>query len=455
MENEKNVFIGISIPDEVMESVRWELEDFWISENDLQEILSAIKDRKVNNKISPSKIKAFLEFVYFLEEKKPTNEFKIWLSNSFPFHWKNILIKSMSAIDEKEELDNATSWFINSVERTINWREIRLNSWASIFETWESLTDSVIIHLPMFVWDNPWTLSDWFELWWEEKWFTSFWWWRSAYTRELEKIHSWKPNRNLVWYVNYPRKWKFKTWDILDELVELIKSREIGRIAIHWASMWWKVALELAVRLSESKIKIDTLFINWWAISPEFISIPVVAQEIAMYWYLRENFSVIPPKALVNSLSFVEAFLMKYVINQLNYSIANMEMLTRIMWEAWYKTDGDRELNNEDLLSWDRVNRWDWLSIRQLLARISYLKKTINFWEKAELLRNNIWRVISIRSITKRQEGWNWNDWMVLNTFDGYLRELFWNGKVETIDVKQVHYMVPNSPWIYAQALNK
>lgn len=415
-----------------MQFILWILDTF---KNIKLENIDKEIDLKISNYIWKwDIIKWFIDFFEDLETNEPKNDFKLMISRRYPYFWKNVLVKILWKIEIKE----TSNGYENTILDVLEAREISLSGWALVHETWPINSDNLIINLPVFLSDNPWSLADGFISNWKESWFTSFWWWRSSYTKSLENLHSWKQNDSLLWYLKYPENWLFEKSVILDSLVEEIEKKGVKNISIHWASMWWKLALDLVLKLADKWIKINKLFINWWALTPEHLKIPWVEQEISLYkWKSPEEL-----KALKSTLSWVEAMVVKLLWFSKYYTI-------QLAQNTIGQYDG--EFNKKDKKYWDRVNKWEGVSIFQLLNRLNYLKENIDFVSQSKILEENVWEVIAINSIPKQ---WAESDWMVSTKFPEYLEIIFWE-KLRTVNVEWVwHYMVPNTPWLYAKELN-
>lgn len=341
--------------------------------------------------------------------------------------WNNSLLEN---IDKK----NIISETLSEAEDILSARKIDLQSWFTLNETWPKSSNTLIINLPTLFSDWPWSLADWFIQNWKHIWFTSFWLKRSSYTNTLEQISWSDANKSLIWYLDYPKKWDFNIEKVLDDLVSnILEKNSIStnlNINIHWASMWWKIALQLAIKLAEKWIKVNKLFVNGWALIPEHIKVPIIEQEIK---YL----SKIEKESVKSALSYLEARL--------------ITLFVYFQHKIFDTKNELNEFNDKDRKFWDKVNEGNWINIIQIAERLNYLKKLIEFEQNSELLKANVWEVIAINSIPKK---WAKNDWMVSTKFPEYLREIFWNDKVKEIQVKWLwHYMVPNNPWKYTDAL--
>lgn len=390
----------------------------------------------------PSEIvKWFLELFQDLEINEPNNPFKLWISETFPYFWKEILAKFLWKLATNDE----TQHFKDSILKTLIARTVPLDHGFTIHETWPSFSHSLIINIPMFLSENPWSLSDGFILRWEEKWFSSFGGWRSAYTRTLESMHNWKENNSLLWYLDYPRSWDFESHWAVKAIVNEIKKRNITKLSIHWASMWWKVALELALELAKEWIKVNKLFINWWVLTPEHLKFPWLEQEVSLTSEVLTS--------LKDTLIWIEAMIVKIWWSLNYYIIQKLWNDLRLWFKKWKSkqsvTNRTNEFNSRDKKYWDQVNTWKWLTIYQIMWRLDYLKRVIDFVLHAKLLKENVWEVIAINSVPFE---WAKSDWMVSTDFPEYLRGIFWD-KVKEVTVKSIHYMVPNTPWIYAKAM--
>lgn len=405
-------------------------------------------------------IEKFINLFEYLELNDPKNEFKQWFSENLNYQWKLVLAKILSKIEIKDEISEIRQNILDIIEA----REIKLQNWFSLYETWVENSKSVIINLPVFASENPWSLADWFLLeeknkknrYWIliEKWFNSSWWWRSSYTWELERIHNnWKLNKNnedtknKLWYLEYPKKWNFDIKTAIDEIVKKIEDDWISEVSIHWASMWWKVALQLATKLARKQIKINKIFISWWALIPEYLKIPWIEQEVN---FLKET-NLENLEWLKSTFSLIEAMITKYIIWYWNYYI----------WEQWLKLKGKNEkneFNSKDKKYWDWIANkfwwlFNWASIFQILHRLNFLKERIDFTLEKDILREYVWEVISINSIPTT---WAKSDWMISTDFPDLLDEIFWKNKVTKVEVEWLwHYSVPNSPSAYAKELSK
>lgn len=401
------------------------LEEFNINQNYIYKILYILKQFKsveyknIKNEISekikentwidPNKIIWFIKFFENLEDNDPQNQLKLYISQEFPYFWKNVLSEILRGLEKSAEIgieiNNAKKETKNYISNVLEVREKPIEWWAKLYETWPKDSNTIIINLPGLLSDTFWSLADWAYL--EKDWkkvetgFTSYWWGRSSYTRALERA-TWndESNSSLVWYLDYPKSWKFDTDTILDSLVENIKKSQESwekKINIHWASIWWKLALELVWKLADTWIEVNKLFINWWALIPEHITVP---------WF-KLNLPKLQ-RLIFTKWAKLEHWL-KYMISKLKWN---------------YRIWGDKfDWNDKDQVYWDLINEWEWVSDEQIEQRLEYLKSLIDFIKLEEKLKEAvIWEVIAINSVPKK---WAKSDWMVSTKFPEYLKEIF------------------------------
>lgn len=357
----------------------------------------------------------FIKLFEQLENTNLDNQFRKWISNNFPFFWKQVLANILWKI----EIDKTVRKTKEEILETIEARESSLGWWAMLYETWNSDSKTVLIDLSVLLSEWIWSLADWAYIWKNrKKWFTSYGWWRSSYSRALLKNIWWEQaSRDKIWYLDYPKEWEFNVDAILDSLVSKIKEWNLQSINIHGASLWGKLALELVHRLAEAWIRVNKLFINWWALVPENVVIPWFN-----LWFISPEF--------------------KWKLIRLIWKLSHLKK------KYWKNFDW----NELDERMWDRVNEWVWVNSEQLWNRILYLLKKIDFVSQCDEVANNVWEVIAIKSVPKVGAT---NDWMVSNEFADLLIHIFWEDKVNVLEVTVWHYMVPNNPSIYAEGINE
>ncbi|MFA5916607.1 MAG: hypothetical protein WC850_00045 [Candidatus Gracilibacteria bacterium] len=345
------------------------------------------------------KIIGFIKLFQNLEDNDPKNEFKLWISQNFPYFWKGIL----SNILGKLEINDEIRGFKDSILSTLDARDLQIDGGAKLYETGPENSNSIIINLPVFLSDKFGSLSDGAYL--NDKdnkkvqtGFSSFGGGRSSYTRSLEKAIGSEANSSLVWYLDYPKSGKFDSEITLNSLVEKIKLSKKTDIHIHGASTGGKLALELVSKLANDGIKVNKLFINGGALKPESV-----------------QYKDILTGKTAKQFSWINEF------------------------------------NSKDKDYWEAVNQTKGVSIRQVISRLGYLKKGIDFKSLKSLLNDNVDEVIAINSIPF--EGAK-SDGMILTDFPDYLKEIF-GDKVKDVIVPSIHYMVPNTPGVYAKELNK